>query len=220
MLKITEGYLKFEQAVFMDYDEMLKDDLWQDFTKEQLYNHFRTSTESDNTNFEYYFNQQIIRIINAHSDNTFFLYDYQALLAQSFWKDNQGQMQFQSIDWHSQRINSETWHVSYSHTIDVSDRKIILGFDCFKAIVKQTRVFHNETDVKIFELYVTDEILLPAHAVAMWWNFVIPYCPIEIIEYEEGKKNQFYSKKYILSILPENIEPFLQIPNELKYLIL
>ena len=214
MSKMTEGYLQFEQKLFIDYDEMLGDDLWEDFTKEELIRYFSKSIETDNTTFECYFNQQIIRIINAHSDNILFLYDYQQLKGQSFSMDNQGKIQYNSIDWYSKRINNDTWQVSYSYEIDKAERKVILGFNCFKSVVKQKRIFHEKTDIKIFELYVTDEILLPAHAVSMWWDSVIPYCPLEIIEYDEGKKHQFYCKKYIHSILPQSVESYLQISDE------
>lgn len=224
MSKIIEGYLQFEQKLFIDYDEMLKDDLWEDlwedFTKEQLHKLFSKSIETDNTTFKYYFNHETIRIINANSDNMLFLYDFQQLIGKSFYMNDQGQMKYSSIDWNSKRINNDTWKVSYSYEIDKTDRKMILGFDCFKSIVKQKRIFHEETDIKIFELYVTDEIILPAHAILMWWDLVIPYCALEIIEYDEGKKQQSYIEKNIQVVLSQNVDSYLQIPDEFKKLIL
>jgi hypothetical protein len=219
MTIITEGYLQYRREIFMDFDEMLKDELWEDLSKEQLIAFFKKSLEVDNTEFYYYFDTQFCTASRLGFENVFFLKDLQNLVNHSFSTDNLGVKKYQEIQWNTKFLNNENWNVQYEFEIDKNDKKSILGYDCFKAIVKQIRYFNGEVDYIIYELYVTDKIKLPARIITGWWDTVINLCPLEIIDYKEGNKKQTYSKTEIQVIEGKNVKNELRIPDDYRHLV-
>lgn len=81
---------------------------------------------------------------------------------------------------------------------DFSDRKNILGYDCFKVILEIPEIL-DDTDVmpfpiklgnSVYEMYVTNDIDLPMHAlinVPVFLNFF----PLEVFEYTTELKGNF-----------------------------
>ena len=218
MTPITEGYLQYRREIFMDFDEMLKDELWEGITKERLINFFK-NREMDNVNFHVFFNSKFCNFYREGFDNIFFLKDFQNLINHSFSTDDLGVKKYQEIQWNTKFLNNVNWNVHYEFEIDKNDKKYILGYDCIKVIVKQIRFSSGYTDIQIFELYVTDKIKLPAHVITGWWDMVIDLCPLEIIDYKEGNKKQTYSKTEIQIIESRNVDTELRIPNDYRHLI-
>lgn len=219
MMLITEGYLKYKREIFMDYDEMLKDELWEDMSKQQLIDFYKRAIEIDNTEFNLYFDNKFFTLSRLGFDYVFFLGDYLNLINHSFSTDNLGVKKYQEVQDNSKFLNSENWNVHYEFEFDINDRKSILDYDCFKVIVKQIRFFNGETDCKIYELYVTDKIKIPAHIIAGWWEMVIDFCPLEITDYNLGQKKQTYSKTEIQIIQARDVKKELRIPDDYRHLI-
>jgi hypothetical protein len=72
--------------------------------------------------------------------------------------------------------------VNYKIEIDKKQRKKILGYDCYKVIIvsKEENKLNNDFGNSIYEMYVSDKINLPTHAL---YNFakLLPNCfPLEL----------------------------------------
>ena len=80
----------------------------------------------------------------------------------------------------------------YTIQIDKQQRKKILGYDCYKVILIQ-KEGEQDNDVPIslgdtvFEMFVTDDILIPAHSVYNFGQF-FSFFPLEIVTYGSNIK--------------------------------
>ena len=72
--------------------------------------------------------------------------------------------------------------------IDKTDRKTILGFDCYKIVLH-----HNFTN-QMMELYATEEIKLAYHPVFQEREYLKDFFPLYIRQYNEGSKNLKYTE--------------------------
>ena len=72
----------------------------------------------------------------------------------------------------------------YEMAVNKSDRKMIMGYDCFKLILvrKETDYFFGNT---IYEMYVTDKIQLPLHSVVLVTKLIPDMFPMEILIRED-----------------------------------
>ncbi|NQX81645.1 MAG: hypothetical protein HRT66_06595 [Flavobacteriaceae bacterium] len=81
---------------------------------------------------------------------------------------------------------------------DITDRKNILGYDCFKVILEIPEILDDTDDMpfpiklgnSVYEMYVTNDIDLPMHAlinVPVFLNFF----PLEVFEYTTELKGNF-----------------------------
>lgn len=105
------------------------------------------------------------------------------------------------------------WHIVYETQQFESERKTILGYDCFKMNVKQTR--SNEREgwevINQYELYVTDKINLPASLVIHLWMPVVAYCALEIKSIRTENPNS-YSIQSAIAIKTDIEEEAINLP--------
>jgi len=69
----------------------------------------------------------------------------------------------------------------YKLTVDTSERKEILGFDCYKVIIDLYEHLRPGTNMKTdIQLYVTDELHIPGNPLINLTKDCLPFCPLEI----------------------------------------
>jgi len=88
--------------------------------------------------------------------------------------------------------------VSYETKIDNNDQKIILGYKCHRVIITETiKDAEYETEIKIYDMYVTNEIDLPFHLLNSTLKPTIDSCPLQLTTYIKDKGNSYSTKKAI-----------------------
>lgn len=86
----------------------------------------------------------------------------------------------------------------YNLTLDKKDRKIIMGFDCYKVIIDLYEHLMPDAKIKAYlELYVTDELGIPANPIVNLSSNCLPYFPLEIIK---TVSNSGRNSKYITTV--------------------
>lgn len=121
-------------------------------------------------------------------------------------KETQGSMNF--------RVNPD-WHVEYIVEKNPKDKKIIAGFDCIKFNIKEIKTIKGKSiKRRNFELYATNKIKLPAHAVCLWYDKVIKECPLEIKVNTQNKEGGYWLRVRSISGKPPTSA--LEIPQRFK----
>jgi hypothetical protein len=72
------------------------------------------------------------------------------------------------------------WKVSYDVLPFPDSVRTIKGYRCHKIRISETKTVKGETDLRILELWVTDQINLPAYVVAGLYEKVVSECPLEV----------------------------------------
>ena len=90
------------------------------------------------------------------------------------------------------------WEVTFEIDTLLSDRKMILGYDCFKVIVLEKRKNLSEPVSRItpingkrYEMYVTDKLSLPADIVCGAWEPKIRFSALEIKSFDPQNPNYY-----------------------------
>lgn len=181
----------------------------------------RIAKENQQT-FTYTFNDRYIRYErNQHQAHEEFI----RILPES------GVMQHFSVDERTQEAklnkhylygNAETsdWKIAFEIQQFESERKTILGYDCFKMDVKQTRINEKEgwEIVDQYELYVTDQINLPASLVIHLWQPVVAFCALEIKSIRVKNPNS-YSIQSVIEIKTDVDEEVITLPQRYQELL-
>jgi len=86
------------------------------------------------------------------------------------------------------------YYKSGNVTIDKKDRKQIRGFDCYKVVYELETKTDDDENFKIndgntiYEMYVTEQIALPIHALFITHELLNTFFPLEIIKYQKNLK--------------------------------
>lgn len=115
--------------------------------------------------------------------------------------------------WHFARTNNFSYpnqdfigyHKSGNIKVDKNDTKKILGFDCYKVIYELEPMDAEEENFKIdegntvYEMYVTDAINLPVHALLTTYQLINQFFPLEIKKYSKNLNgiSEKYTAKYL-----------------------
>lgn len=105
------------------------------------------------------------------------------------------------------------WKLSYEIEEIKSENKIILGYECYKMIIRETKINEKENwEIKNrYELYVTDKINLPASLVIHLWKPITDLCALEIKEINMERPNS-YIMQYVIEIKTDIDETELKLP--------
>ncbi len=88
--------------------------------------------------------------------------------------------------------------VTYETKEDKNDKKIILGYECFRVIVTETIIdAEYGTEVKIYDMYVTNQIDLPFHLLNTTLKQTIDSCPLQLSTFRKDKENSFSIMKAV-----------------------
>ena len=169
----------------------------------------------------YYFNQEKARCIDKSNEaiakkfadeQRFIQFDIQSLRISNYHTNNEGEVELTIGNFDLRKISTKKWSVNYEIKIATNDRKMLLGFDCYKLIVKQTRWYNFEKDVKITNAYVTPLIQFPVNIPLSLYERVTPNCALEMIKYKENDPFDAFTK--ITATTFECLDPnkMLEIP--------
>lgn len=116
--------------------------------------------------------------------------------------------------------DSSDWKIDYKIDEFKSEKKTILGYECYKMNIEETRKNEKENweIVYKYELFVTDQIKLPARLVIHLWEPVTELCALEIRTINMKKLNSF-SIQHAIEIKKEVDEEELELPKEYAYLL-
>lgn len=132
----------------------------------------------------YYFNDTLIRYsdndIDSDSKN-FYLIDPSNSMWTRYYTDKNGIIKFSKTKFKS----SEDWKLEYTISIDKTDKKIILGYDCYKVKIVENResIMDGWIDGCTYECYVTDELNLPFNCTELIWERILDKTALEIVYY-------------------------------------
>lgn len=117
--------------------------------------------------------------------------------------------------------DSSDWQIDYKIEEIKSEKKTILGYECYKMNIEQkrTNVKNDWEIVEIFELFVTDKINLPARLVIHLWEPVTELCALEIKRINIHNPNSFYVQRAI-EIKKEVDKEKLELPKEYANLLI
>lgn len=117
--------------------------------------------------------------------------------------------------------DSSDWKIKYEIEEFKSEKKMILGYECFKMNIVQTRINEKENweYINKYELFVTDKINLPARLVIFLWEPVTELCALEIKAMDMRVPNS-YSIKRAIEIKKEIEEAKLELPKEYADLLI
>lgn len=157
----------------------------------------KSTSSSDtigNVNMVYHFDNEKVRIIGnpIYRTEAFEIYDLQTL-QKEVRRMIKGKLNVDTLFYQS--LENRTYEIS----MDSSDNRNILGFDCFKVNVVKTESLSNTEIKTTYEMYVTKDVLFPPSIVCNWSQNIIPYCALQIKEWvNDDKQNyNFYSAKFI-----------------------
>lgn len=193
-LKGQVNMIKYENKLLVDESEMLdvlsesQDSLLVEDTsffdpKELVSEMVNRSNDYTST---YYFNDTIVRFISSDTvgDNAVYFIDPISSQWTRYYTDRNGVIKFTEI-----KINpSSDWKLSYSIEIDKSIIKNILGYECYKVVIVETResISKGWTEGCTYECYVTDELNLPFNCTELILERVLDKTPLELIYYNHA----------------------------------
>lgn len=99
------------------------------------------------------------------------------------------------VNWVTSKIFNQytPWEVTFEIDSFLTDRKLILGYDCYKVVVLEKRKNPSEPEsltnsihTRVYEMYVTDELSLPADIVCGAWAPKIRFSALEIKGFDLG----------------------------------
>lgn len=159
----------------------------------------RKKLPEENETVMYTFNDSIIRFerqLNQVSEDEFILIEPDSGLMFLYYTDTKEIKQVNKIPMHAKYHHG--WQVRYTVDTLLSDRKNILGYNCFKMIVKQEVIrSRQDTDVNIFELFVTDRLNLPARLTLPLRQPVVQLCALEIKSFNLKSPYMFLTERAI-----------------------
>jgi hypothetical protein len=115
---------------------------------------------------------------------------------------------------------SSGWNIKYDIEVFEAEIKNILGYECFKMVIFETRINKGQ-DWKIshqYELYVTDKICLPARLVIHLWEPITELCALEIKAINMKSPNS-YSIKRAIEITEMNDTELISLPIEYAHFL-
>lgn len=115
---------------------------------------------------------------------------------------------------------SSGWEIEYKIEAFESEKKTILGYECYKMHIEQTKRHKKENwlDRNRYELFVTDKINLPARLVIPLWEPVMDLCALEIKDIDMRKPNS-YAIKYAIEIREDIEESEIELSKEYSDLL-
>lgn len=128
---------------------------------------------------EYYFKENLARLVRPGNDkpNVQRFYEIDKLRFINFRKKEDVITSDTVIM--DYRVNP-AWQVEYSIETYNDDRKMILGFDCYKVILSEYRKIEDREYRTRYEMYVTPEIAFPPQAIGGLYDAVLKECALEI----------------------------------------
>jgi len=164
----------------------------------------------------YIFNQDRIyyqRNKNKLSEDEFILIDPNSLLWTHYFTDKNGNKKFRETLY----LPPESWNLEYRVNINRSDKKNILGYECYKIIITEIRSDKEDNWLEeyVYECYVTGELDLPFYCVNLVWEKIVDKTPLEIKYYKKDKPNSIQIETAI-SITKTIDKSALEIPNKFK----
>ncbi len=115
---------------------------------------------------------------------------------------------------------SSGWEIEYKIEAFESEKKMILGYECYKILIEQTR--RNEEENWLYrnryELFVTDKINLPARLVIPLWEPVTDLCALQIKDIDM-RKPDWCAIKYAIEIRKDIQESEIELPKEYSDLL-
>ena len=126
-----------------------------------------------------------------------------------YYTDKNGIIKFSKTKFKS----SEDWILEYTISIDKTDKKIILGYDCYKVKIVENResIMDGWIDGCTYECYVTDELNLPFNCTELIWERVLDKTALEIVYYLNNlPMSKEYKKAIEIKIDVDN--DFIKLP--------
>lgn len=157
----------------------------------------RKKLPEENESLTYTFNDSIIRYerqLNKISEDEFILIEPDSGIMLLYYTDKKGRKRVNKLPMHA----ISEWQVQYTLDTFLSERRNILGYDCFKMLIKQEIIGTGQyREVNIFELFVTDQLKLPARLTIPLRRPVLQLCALEVKSYNPKRPEIFLTETAI-----------------------
>jgi len=187
-----------------DEDEMPEEEQWEKESREGFKQMMKEWVDEANQLIvNYYFNEKGMVLYeqnqNEASENEFIWIDANTRMQHRYYINEKGEKKFSRNNY----FHTTEWALTYDIKEIESDRKEIVGFDCYKIEILEDRKHLKDGRHKqvLYEMYVTTAIDLPFYCVTGIWR---PVRRVTALEIKQTNMEQSKSFSVLKAIKYEN----------------